>query len=887
MTAELEFFATDEAVAGLETALVQAKSSTDAAQRLQALSALAWQLRQRDTPRALALTAEVEQHLANAAQTLPPAEHSRLDARGKLIRGEAKWLHGELDAASDLADQALRIFTALSDALGCADAHWLLSAAALDRGDGVRDDAELQAMDAAAAQRDPVRSTLAQAAQATGAAFRDLATAKQQWAPRFAQGTDGMHPAAACWVESFLALTADLECDHARAILHWSKAYDLALGCGQIRRAVIAAANTGDSFNYLNDYHAALEWVQRGLDLPSAAAWPGAMGVALLQTAETLRLMERHDAAADMLHEAQALLAPMTASRSYALTLQYLGDLEFDRRHYASSLETFRQYEQRAIALDQTDLLADALCGQSKAYLELGQPEAALKAALAALAAPRSDASSQMRILRVLADIHARDADHALPLPPGMQAASAPLHYLQRALDAAASIDHYTVPGDLLDALAQEYAKAGDLVRAFELSKQANQSRERTHSTEASNRAIALEIRHETERTRAEADYNRQLAQSEARRAELLQDANATLENLGEIGRDITASLDMRSVFESLDRHVNRLLDASTFAVFLYDEAGPALQTALHVEAGQHLPTYRIQLDDPNAYVARCARERREIVLELDPEAAATLPGLIPNTQPTLSLMYAPLMASDRLLGVMTIQSPHPRAYGERETAILRTLCTYGAIALANGHAYDAAEKARRAAEQARADTARALEELGRAQAELEQKNKELETLSTTDRLTGLANRLRMETALAQELSRSDRHAHALSLILLDIDYFKRVNDTHGHHVGDAVLQEVARVLSQNIRKTDLLGRWGGEEFLILCLDTGAEAATVLAEKIRAALAAHDIPIAGRKTGSFGVCSYRAADDIKSMMIRADAALYRAKESGRNRVEVG
>lgn len=162
-----------------------------------------------------------------------------------------------------------------------------------------------------------------------------------------------------------------------------------------------------------------------------------------------------------------------------------------------------------------------------------------------------------------------------------------------------------------------------------------------------------------------------------------------------------------------------------------------------------------------------------------------------------------------------------------------------------------------------------------------------LETLSTTDRLTGVANRLRLDAALEQEFARRARQNNFFSIILLDVDHFKRVNDTHGHPVGDTVLVEVSTVLRQHVRPYDLVGRWGGEEFLVVCSDTPADAAASVAEKLRAALQAHPIPVAGPQTASFGVATYRAGDTIADMLQRADDALYRAKQAGRNRVERG
>ncbi len=162
-----------------------------------------------------------------------------------------------------------------------------------------------------------------------------------------------------------------------------------------------------------------------------------------------------------------------------------------------------------------------------------------------------------------------------------------------------------------------------------------------------------------------------------------------------------------------------------------------------------------------------------------------------------------------------------------------------------------------------------------------------LETLSNTDRLTGIANRLHLDTVLEQEFARGERQNSPFSIILLDIDKFKSVNDTYGHPVGDTVLVEVSKVLKNQIRSYDLVGRWGGEEFLVVCSATSAEAAVVVAEKLRKALAAHPIAVAGPRTASFGVATYRSGEAIVDMVRRADEALYRAKEAGRNRVEMG
>ena len=162
---------------------------------------------------------------------------------------------------------------------------------------------------------------------------------------------------------------------------------------------------------------------------------------------------------------------------------------------------------------------------------------------------------------------------------------------------------------------------------------------------------------------------------------------------------------------------------------------------------------------------------------------------------------------------------------------------------------------------------------------------KRIEVLSETDRLTGLPNRLKLDETFEHEIERAIRYPHALSIIIFDIDHFKQVNDTHGHQVGDAVLVAMSGLVRSHIRNIDMLGRWGGEEFLIICPETGMEGARKLAENLRAAIAACDFPTVGQKTASFGVTEMGVGDGEDDMVRRADDALYRAKEGGRNRVE--
>ena len=167
---------------------------------------------------------------------------------------------------------------------------------------------------------------------------------------------------------------------------------------------------------------------------------------------------------------------------------------------------------------------------------------------------------------------------------------------------------------------------------------------------------------------------------------------------------------------------------------------------------------------------------------------------------------------------------------------------------------------------------------------ELKTKNDELEVLYITDNLTGLFNRHKLNSVLSYEFDRSQRFKSFFGIIMLDIDYFKSVNDQFGHPVGDQVLKELANILQDNTRKTDIIGRWGGEEFFVIVPETEPNKIKNLAECLRRAIETHSFETIGYKTASFGVSVCTPKDTLVSLIARVDENLYKAKKAGRNSV---
>jgi signal transduction histidine kinase/tetratricopeptide (TPR) repeat protein len=709
----MEMFALDSVVAAQEQALLDPAAPG----HYSVMLALAWQLRQRDSHRAQALCQQLQAALPQLA--MPGALRARWQARLCLINGEIDWLLARLDAAHACLrlamqhnDQAERLALADGDgdtaaAAGMAamvgygsiadgsenriDAQILQGWLALDLGaPSQATHAWSEAMTLATQAGDSLRCRMVQAMQAYWHVLSDRHAAREQWGGLFTADTAAlaMPPALLAPVEDYFSVLASLEHDFGASITHGIAAWEAALASGQIRRAICSATSIGDDFNNLGDAHSALEWMQRALALARPTGWPGSVGLCLAQLGGTLRRLGRFDDATAALHEAMRVMVPLQASRNYGVALAYLGDLEQDCGRHAEALAHFRQLEQRALELGQLDFHIHACCAQITALAELGQGQQALDKGMQTLdlAIKEKNQPCQIEVLKSMAEVYQRYpalpflAAGTLPVPDS----SAELAYLLQAYHVAQGVAGFAMPLDLLDSLANAYDRQGDVRSAFQYTREANQVREALHGLEAGNRAIAMQVRHKTERARTEGEHHRQLAIAEAQRAETLQQTSTMLAHLGAVGQEITTHLDAQAVFLTLNSHVLNLLDASGFSVYLCDDDGLHLSRAFGLEAGNPLPPVRLAIADPNARASRCAREQREFLFDLPHPGVTWLPGTLVNR----SALFAPLRLRERVLGVMAVQSLKRHAWDERALLIFRTLCAYGAIALDNAQAY-------------------------------------------------------------------------------------------------------------------------------------------------------------------------------------------------------
>lgn len=330
--------------------------------------------------------------------------------------------------------------------------------------------------------------------------------------------------------------------------------------------------------------------------------------------------------------------------------------------------------------------------------------------------------------------------------------------------------------------------------------------------------------------------------------ADAIRDQQERVEKYNSLAKVLIATLNPRELLKNALDKVLGLTRSDLGAIYLFDASGERLEpfVTYGVDA-QSLPP----LKNGDGIPGHAAMERRTMVLEYIPENSyirinTGLAYALPREVAAFPLIY-----KEKVLGVMLLGTFD--RYRADELPLVEYLTNQIAITLDNALTHDKVER-----------------------------------LSITDGLTGLFNRRHLNERMEQEFSKAARYDLDLSILVLDVDYFKKINDAYGHQIGDNALIAVAQTLRRSVRESDVVGRYGGEEFVVLLPHTGWEQARSVAEKVRLAVAGVKVEGMGEKglTISIGAASYPAikAGNLHELVREADAALYQAKEGGRNRV---
>jgi diguanylate cyclase len=327
-----------------------------------------------------------------------------------------------------------------------------------------------------------------------------------------------------------------------------------------------------------------------------------------------------------------------------------------------------------------------------------------------------------------------------------------------------------------------------------------------------------------------------------------LAEFNQQLTILQQVATRISSQIDLDQTLTLITQEMRRVVGYHDCMIFLLDPSSNLL--VRQATSDPLMPKAPLKLPLEHGLIGEVATEKRA-ALVADLAAESLDVGVLAGHR---SLLAVPVTTDQELLGVIALLHRSPDAFDEGDERLLKILASQAAVAIKNAQLYRATQQ-----------------------------------LAVTDGLTKIYNRRYFEEQLASELARGRRHKHTTSLVILDVDHFKKFNDTHGHLLGDQVLQGVARVLQKSTRETDLVARYGGEEFVVILPETPAEAAIEVAERIRRNIKAH--PFWGRGqtplqvTASVGLVSDPLSLlEPKPLIDQADKCLYQAKHEGRDRV---
>jgi len=593
------------------------------------------------------------------------------------------------------------------------------------------------------------------------------------------------------------------------------------------------------------------------------------------------------------------MLLPPPAQPALRSQVDALNQRAHQLRHSDArqALALCRQAHAMALQLDYQRGLAYSLLRRSLCLSILGddsEDAPALLQQAASLLRGLGDAAGEAEAVNHQGNLHRDHHDHEAALAC-YQHAVALRHALGDRAGEAASLNNvalvYRDTGQLADALEQLY-------RSRQLAEAAGDARATAYAL--TNLGVLLDQVGEQPQAQAHLDQALVLVRQTADRALECTVLTSLGRLLTDAGQPLQALAHLRTAFDLAQGTGNQgdqalallALGLVQQALGEHDAAAPLLADALALahRRGQRALAAQVLLAQARTPLVRGAPAQALPLLQqaLDHAEAAQAEPLVAAAHERLSQAHE--AAGDLAAALRHFRACHAstqRQHDQPTQRRLRLLISGQALARAE---LDAQAERARSAELARAlaDARRAEQDRAQLLAELQAQAALLQQLAREDGLTGVANRRWLDLQLQREAERARRFHHPLAVAMVDIDHFKAVNDRLSHAAGDAALRAVARLLRDGCRASDVVGRYGGEEFLLILVETPADQARQLCDKLRQRIAAHDwaalVPGLGPLTVSIGVAGHAADQPADDLLAQADRALYRAKHGGRNRV---
>ncbi len=639
----------------------------------------AWYLRNIDTDRAISLLVDELDFFDDSNEFC-----MSVWGRGLVCRAECLRLQALFSEAQLVIDKARSVLANSSDFILLGDMEFVQAEIRLSMGH--RDDAMHHMGNAISnyiSAGDDARRIMASCWIGYQESYNDAERAEQNWHSILSLQIAESHSIELAYICLLKGGISFQRGDFPEAIRQWQGGFDSAFACNVKPLASFLATITGAAYANLYDIPTALEWKERAYTLVKDTGWHELIGAALASMAETMTSAGDWARAEGLFHAALPHLAYGGDTRKNFIAYNAYGNLCLLQAKFDMALHWFEKAKIISDKLGHPDLSKSIYSNLAATLLKLGALERAEDFARKIWDGAGFGGNPYY-------EIEALKCFAAIQREKGNGNTHEAIRLLEKAVALAERLDGLVLRADILTELARDYEAAGDYQKALHYERRARDSWQRNFDRQNGARILAMQVRFDTARAKADAEHHRELARSEAARAATLDEANQILERLGQVGQEITAKLDYEGVFRTIYGHIKELMPADFLSIGLVDEDRQIVDVRYRVEDGQRLAPRQVALS-ADSLVARCARENREV---LSRSQDSRPPTQVPGTRGMHTVLVRPLTIGDRVLGIISVQSDQIDAYGQRERRIFSTLCAYSAIALSNAETYDQLERA-------------------------------------------------------------------------------------------------------------------------------------------------------------------------------------------------
>ncbi|NTW90449.1 MAG: GGDEF domain-containing protein [Erysipelotrichaceae bacterium] len=463
------------------------------------------------------------------------------------------------------------------------------------------------------------------------------------------------------------------------------------------------------------------------------------------------------------------------------------------------------------------------------------------------------------------------------------------LIYLNEVILNAEQINADHILAQAYKRLIKDHECLGNIENALFFANKYIETVDKLEKAKIAQRLSGINLQKQAEIAYQEREAYFRLSQELDEKAKLIEQNNEDLDKayqsakaISKIGRSLTVQTNLEEIYDLVYQNVTVLMESSTFGIGIFDSERDAIEYKYLIVDGERVENYFIPLTNHNSLAVKCYIDSEKFYFNKRSDIEQYLNSNINVRVGQLmeSIMFVPLTIEDKCIGIITVQNREQDIYSSQSLETLETLSAYLAIAIRNAQKSEALKNE--------------IQKREVFQQELKKLNKELSDLSEIDGLTGIANRRHFDEFFEHEFRHSIRYKTPISLMMLDIDFFKEYNDHYGHLNGDKIIIKIAEIIKKHAKRSnDLAVRFGGDEYIVLLSDATEEFCNNIAfniqEELKQLNLVHDFSsIVPRITLSIGIASLIPNRDSQptTLLEYADNALYQSKENGRNRISI-